>query len=180
MMSRTQFDRLFVMWDTSQHIGLQQVPARDVDLSLQVATMEAWIYHQLVTKTDQIADIREEMTCRSLDNQMRDQHLTALGGGWFSIVDYDAVVEVLCTAVIVTVRDTEGLCYSDIPIEGEQGFVDVVSRTIKKDSRRVDCDTLRDKYVRDVHGAFWRLGRKSVKTVTPRAKRPGHGKKVTP
>ena len=114
--------------------------------------------------------------CLMEGNKLEENHMLPTGEGRFALKSWDAVIELECVETVVKCRPTPGECFVDIPVEGDLTFLDSHVRTLRLESEKISCADIHDRFLKDVKGNCWRVGKKVSRTVKPREARPLAGK----
>ena len=104
--------------------------------------------------------------------QLEENQMLPTGEGQFALKAWDGVFELECVETVVTYRPTPGECFVDIPVEGDLPFLDSHVRTLRLNSEKIACADMHDRFLKDVKGKWWRVGKQVSRTVKPREARP--------
>ena len=104
--------------------------------------------------------------------QLEENQMLPTGEGQFALKAWDGVFELECVETVVTYRPTPGECFVDIPVEGDLPFLDSHIRTLRLNSEKIACADVYDRFLKDVKGKWWRVGKQVSRTVKPREARP--------
>ena len=172
VLARTQFARVFITWGRWDEVKLPRVTGQDVDLGLQISALEAWLEWKQ-EEEEAIADLaHKRVMCQMEGNRLEENQMLPTGGGRFAARSWDAIVEMECVETVVKYRPTPGECFIDIPVDGDLPFLDSKVRTLRLDSEKIACADIHDRFLKDVKGNWWRVGKQVSRTVKPREARP--------
>ena len=110
---------------------------------------------------------KTKLLCQKEGNKLKEIQMLPRGEGHFALKAWDAVIELECVETVVTYWPTPGECFSDIPVKGELPFLDSHVCTLRLTSEKIACTDVHDRFLKDVKGHWWRVGKQVSQTVKP-------------